>query len=269
MMNTPETVDISTLPHWSFNPDQVDNVGRYAIFRKYSETQGEMVVINVDDENSLRRGGGAKRKNTDKLQMDALTLSKSKQRARSKVRQKCMALSVTHLMTLTQSENESSIDESYKAFHYFNKLMRMRWKDWAYVATPEFQKRGSVHYHLAVVGFYHAGTVRALWRRALRGKGGNVDMQAPKDLKRPGDRSPRRIAAYISKYITKDETVGFNRKRYYSGGTFTPPQIFKGFSARGLYMPKIAREIFNKLIKRHPDFMWESEDDWGVYYFST
>lgn len=269
MMNTQETVDIQGLPHWSFNQEQVDTVGRYALFRKYNEQQGEFIVIPVEDRSSLTRGGGAKRKNTMKSEMDAITLSKSKQRARSKVRQKCMMLGVTHLMTLTQAENETSIDESLKAFHYFNKMMRKRWKHWAYVATPEFQKRGSVHFHLAVVGFYHAGTVRKLWRKALKGKGGNVDMQAPKHLENQKDRSPRRIAAYISKYITKDETVGFNRKRYYAGGKFTPPQIFKGFSARGLYIPKIAREIFNTLVKRHPAFMWESEDEWGVFYFST
>lgn len=273
MMNTSEQTDLQGLPHWSFNHEQVDTVGRYALFRKYDDKQGEFIVIPVEDRTSLTRGGGAKRKNTTKSEMDALTLSKSKQRARSKVRQKCMSLGVTHLMTLTQTENETSIDESLKAFHYFNKLMRIRWKDWAYVATPEYQKRGSVHFHLAVIGFYHAGTVRKLWRKALKGKGGNVDIQAPKHLKqdyRSGSTpSPRKIAAYISKYIIKDETVGFNRKRYYSGGKFTPPQIFKGFSARGLYMPKIAREIFNKLVKRHPTFMWESEDEWGVFYFST
>jgi len=269
MMNTQVSADIQGLPHWSFNEDQVDTVGRYALFRKYNDTQAEMVVLNVEDRRSLTRGGGAKRKNTQKSEMDAITLSKSKQRARSKVRQLSMALGVTHLMTLTQAENETSIDVSLKSFKYFNKLMRKRWKNWAYVATPEYQSRGSVHFHLAVVGFYHANTVRKLWRRALKGKGGNVDMQAPKEFKNIRKPSPRQIAAYISKYITKDETVGFNRKRYYSGGEFTPPQIFKGFSARGLYIPKIAREIFNKLVKRHPAFMWESEDEWGVYYFST
>ena len=51
-------------------------------------------------------------------------------------------------ITLTFSENIIDIKEANKKFNYWISNIRKLKNDFAYVAVPEFQKRGAVHYHL-------------------------------------------------------------------------------------------------------------------------
>jgi len=52
------------------------------------------------------------------------------------------------LLTLTFSENRTSIAESARFFHVFTQRMRRAYgESFRYIAVPEFQKRGAVHYH--------------------------------------------------------------------------------------------------------------------------
>ena len=51
-------------------------------------------------------------------------------------------------ITLTIAENEQNIEKANKMFHSFTVQIRRIKKDFAYIAIPEFQKRGAIHYHL-------------------------------------------------------------------------------------------------------------------------
>lgn len=51
-------------------------------------------------------------------------------------------------VTLTFKENVSDVTEANKHFHDWVRQVQRRKPEFAYLAVPEFQKRGAVHYHL-------------------------------------------------------------------------------------------------------------------------
>ena len=52
------------------------------------------------------------------------------------------------LLTITFKENRGSLSECSRFFNLFTTNLRYRYgKQFRYIAVPEFQKRGAVHYH--------------------------------------------------------------------------------------------------------------------------
>jgi len=51
-------------------------------------------------------------------------------------------------ITLTFSDNVTSIEDANKRFRYFTDKVRRVKKDFKYLCITEFQKRGAIHYHL-------------------------------------------------------------------------------------------------------------------------
>lgn len=51
-------------------------------------------------------------------------------------------------ITLTFKENEKNITDANDYFHKFCTKWKRKKKDFAYIAMPEYQKRGAVHYHM-------------------------------------------------------------------------------------------------------------------------
>ena len=51
-------------------------------------------------------------------------------------------------ITLTFKENIEDVTEANKKFHDWVRMISRKYPDHAYLAVPEFQKRGAVHYHL-------------------------------------------------------------------------------------------------------------------------
>lgn len=241
----------------------------YAILRKYKSGDAEACCLKLESGEQLRRGGGAKRKNTEKQSMDIQTLQKSRQRARTQVRRKCMSGGIDRMLTLTFKENVGDLKEAWQVFKYFSKLMAWRYKErWFYVCVPEFQQRGAVHFHLAISGFFLANTVRRFWLRASGVRGGNVDITPPRRI---GKKSwnPRRIASYLSKYLTKHETVDFNGRRYSSGGKIPPPDCTRGWLALGLDLHRFFPQVFKEFTRKKIDVIWESDDNRGIFFCST
>lgn len=239
------------------------------IFRNYNGENVEAVSMRLEADEQLMRGGGAGRKHRAKEDMDESTLAKSKQRARSSVRRKCFAAGMDRMLTLTFRENVTDLAEAWEVFKYFSRLMRWRFKDrWFYVCVPEFQKRGAVHFHLAISGFFHANTVRRFWLRAAGHREGNVDITSPKRIGK-NSWNPRRIASYLTKYITKEESVGFNSRRYSSGGEIPEPEIVRGWVALGLSMSRLFRDLAYSITRKQLAVIWEGDDHRGLLYCST
>ena len=51
-------------------------------------------------------------------------------------------------ITLTFKENVTDINEANKAFHIWVTCISQKFPNFKYIAVPEYQKRGAVHYHL-------------------------------------------------------------------------------------------------------------------------
>ncbi len=226
----------------------------------------ETVAIQLGTEDSLKRGGGGTRKSKDKDDMVGAVLKKSQSRAKKKVRHAAYQIGVDRMITLTYRENMMDIDRAWRDFKLFNQAMKRKFPNrWSYVVTPEFQKRGAIHFHLAVSGFYHANTVRRIWQKVV-GEG-NIDITSPKKY---GFNSwnPKRIARYIGKYMTKNETVEFNRRRY-STSKIEPPQTLTGWLALGVPVMGILNKLIYSISRNNNTESWEYDGYFHVVGVST
>lgn len=243
--------------------------GFYINCRHYATDDVEISAMKLTAADALTRGGGAKRKNDDKSLMDEHTHSKSCQRARKAIRQKSLSMNADRMLTLTFRENLTDIDAAWDRFKYFCKLMRVKYKDnFQYVAVPEYQKRGAVHFHLAVSGYYPVNTLRAFWLRAVGRLGGNIDITSPKKFGK-NSWNPQRVANYIAKYISKTETVLFNKRRYSTGGKIQLPEPMRGWIAFGCSIPQIMVQIVDKISKRKLKSFLEFDAYYPLFYSST
>ena len=255
--------------HYGITSDRdVGNV-YYLSGRKYPSGDAELVSIKLTHEDQLKKGGGAKRRNTEKTAMDDVTLNKSVARARTKVRRLCLTMCCDRLLTLTFRENLEDLDVAWDRFKYFTKLCRAKWgKKFRYVAVPEYQKRGAVHFHIAIAGYMKANVVRKMWRRAAGRYGGNIDITNPKKFGK-GNWNPKRIANYISKYISKNDSVEFNKKRYSSGGDIDIPEPRKGYVCYGFDMENLMKTVIQRMSAKEVDVFWESDGFFGIQLVST
>jgi hypothetical protein len=136
-------------------------------------------------------------------------------RSRRMIRSRCLQLNCDRMLTLTKRGKFSSVDECWRAFKEFSRLMEVRFGErWRYVCVPELHADGETyHMHVGIRGFYMVESVRALWFRALGGRGnergektpGNVDIKSftGRWFGRAGGSRVRRIAGYIAKYVGK------------------------------------------------------------------
>jgi len=101
------------------------------------------------------------------------------------------------LLTLTMRE-VCTLREAWRAFTLFAQRVRAKRKGvFSFVAVPEFQKRGAVHFHVLAWGLSDDEIIseRHTRRIALLWGHGFVDI-------RPTDGSPK-LAGYLSKYMFK------------------------------------------------------------------
>jgi hypothetical protein len=149
-------------------------------------------------------------------------------------------LAPSSLVTFT-TRKTYSLDDLVSIWGRFVRLARMV-GPFEYVCVPEPHPKNPEHLHLhaAVRGKLSRDTLRRLWhialeahegrrvRSILRGAAspGNIDDQPIKG--RDTIRRIRKIARYISKYITKDLLERFNRRRYWpsKGISLRDAQIF-------------------------------------------
>jgi len=256
--------------HPQIEADRSTGNGYYLVSRLYPGGQAEVVAIKCNAEDTLKKGGGSKRKSKTREGMSPEVLAKSCQRAKTMVRRKCLSMGADRLLTLTFKDNVTDLDLAQERFKYFTKLMRKRFGSrFVYVAVVEYQKRGAVHFHLAVSGYYPVSAVRPLWLRACGDLGGNIDITSPKKYKNKKSWNPKNIAGYLAKYITKTETTEINKKRYSSGGKITIPEAVTGWVALGLPVIPILVAVIKGLTRHSPGRVWESGDRDAIFYLST
>lgn len=232
----------------------------YVKATEYATGDVDTVAVRLAADQSIQRkgAGGANRKNRDKGAMDDATLNKSRARARKTVRQRLLQLEADHMITLTYRENVIDVEQAWKDFAKFNRLMRWKYgKRWQYVCVPERQERGAIHFHMAVHGYYHVQTVRKLWRRVV-GEG-NIDISYKGRSGR--NWNAKKMAGYLTKYITKNDTVEFNKKRYSASSNIRPPVVRTGYLAVGLPMGSVLVDIIEGLTRRQPDLSTYFEAD--------
>lgn len=260
-------------PETDFSPlitqERVDGNCFYLNLREYESGDACLSVIRLNPDDNLRKGGGSKRKNTTKDEMDEEILVKSRRRTKKIVKERCLQLCPDHMLTMTFQENVTDLDEAWRVFKRFSGYCKKKYPGrWAYVAVPELQKRGAVHFHLAVKGFYVANTLRRLWRKAAGKYGGNIHLS---DSRKYGASrwNIKKICGYMTKYITKGDIVKFNKKRFSSGGNIPPVTRSTGYIALGLPMVKLADDMLRRATRKQVAQFYEGDSYFQYMYFET
>lgn len=170
---------------------------------------------------------------------------KAAARAKTNVRKKAKQCGADALLTLTYRENQTCLQTAKQ--HLVSFIKRLTYVlgpafDFRYIAVPERQKRGAIHWHIAIRRLpAHIVTkkglirsfdlLRRLWRKTIAGEGGNIDVTRDRGA---GARSPMRIASYIAKYMTKDaDQWPPGVRRYHSSILPLPPKetiVFEGYA---------------------------------------
>jgi hypothetical protein len=150
-------------------------------------------------------------------------------RAKQKIRDRVLSLRASHMLTLTYRDNVEDLDLSRKHLRLFWRIVRRKFPKWKFVGVAEFQKRGAVHWHLAVEGFQDVAFLRDAWCTVLAADGveGNID------VKYFSGKGAGAIAEYISKYLGKGFEVG--DKPHYSHYYVT---------SRGLVVDTLVYHVF-------------------------
>lgn len=147
---------------------------------------------------------------------EAKNRERAARRAKTRVRHLCKVQGLETLLTLTYRENMQDPARAWKDLKEFVRRIRRTLPGFAFVAVPERQARGAIHWHLAVhrlpavlgarngVKVKSFNVVRAIWASVV-GKvgdqsGGNVDVSR---RRRSAQKSAAKVAAYISKYVSK------------------------------------------------------------------
>ncbi len=126
-------------------------------------------------------------------------------------------------ITLTFSENVTSVEDANKRFRYFTDKVRRVKKDFKYLCITEFQKRGAVHYHLLTN--ISINDDKLLYIQEDNPKFKHIKywldgFTSIEEIK--GD--PKKIVGYISKYMTKDiDNRLFSHRRYFSSTNLIKP----------------------------------------------
>lgn len=130
-------------------------------------------------------------------------------------------------ITLTIAENEQNIENANKMLHSFTVQIRRIKKDFAYIAIPEFQKRGAIHYHLLTNisidddKLIYSQEDNPKFKHIKYWNKGFTSIEPLKgDIKK--------VVGYISKYMTKDiDDRLFGHRRYlYSQNLATPKESY-------------------------------------------
>ena len=135
-------------------------------------------------------------------------------------------------ITLTFKDNITDINQANKLFHYWVVNIRKLKKDFKYLAVPEFQKRGAVHYHiLSNLGLSDKDII--LEQQIKKGKAVNCDTLYDVKFWSKGfvrvdfiKGDYKKIYGYICKYMTKDiDNKLFGKKRYFYSQNLKKPSI--------------------------------------------
>lgn len=233
--------------------------GYHVTIRRFGTGDVEATAVKMTYEDSFRRPSGARtRKNTDKSQMDEATIRSSRARSARTVRHRCLGLVPDRMITLTYRDNVEDIDKAWADFHAFSRIMRKRYRSrWRYVCVPERQKRGAIHFHLAVAGWFDVQFVRKYWLSVV-GEG-NVDIAYRKGRM---VKDPSRIAAYIAKYLTKADVVDFNKRRYSCSRGIPEPEVLTAWFPYGI---SIIRELQLYIKQVTPKGVRQIDEFWSYY----
>lgn len=126
-------------------------------------------------------------------------------------------------ITLTFKENINCVLTAHKRFKNFIDKVRRIKKDFMYLAIPEFQKRGAIHYHLLTN--IDVNDSKLIYAQAENNNFLHVKYWIDGfDSVEPLNNDPKKVVGYISKYMTKSiDNRLFGHRRYFNSRNLVKP----------------------------------------------
>ena len=165
-------------------------------------------------------------------------------------------------VTLTFRDSIESI--SYANYEFMKFVQRLKYnyvdnKNFKYISTIEFQKRGVPHYHvIADLPFIDAGDLYDAW--------GNGFVK----INLTGNEDCDNVGAYVAKYLSKNcsDKRMFNQKKYFCSRNLKRPVVIKDDNLVYKYFCDYAgklkelfkRECFNEHIGNYDYFQFKKFD---------
>jgi hypothetical protein len=183
---------------------------------------------------------------------DSRDIARAQQRAKKKVRHTVKEMGADRIVTLTTRESENTPEELLQKWQRWLKLVeRASNGRFHYVAVPEPHPSNPKHFHLhvAVAVFLNVDILRRCWWAVCGGRGmGNIHIK--RLTSGAGPRRVYRVASYISKYLTKENVVRFNKKRYWASRVDLP--AVRRYWLRSRSLTDALIEAFDKF-RFHPE----------------
>lgn len=236
-----------------------------ASVQAFSRGGYEVVIRMVDaqkiaEQRCLVRDRGHRQPRPEN-ERDSRDIARSQFRAKKKVRHTVKEICADRIVTLTTRESENTPEELLERWQRWLKLVeRASGGRFHYVAVPEPHPTNPKHFHLhvAVAVFLNVDILRRCWWSVCGGRGmGNIHIK--RLTSGAGHRRIYRVASYISKYLTKDNVVRFNKKRYWASRVDLP--AVKRYWLKSRTLPGALQEAFQRF-RFHPETprdVWISE----------
>ena len=155
-------------------------------------------------------------------------------------------------MTLTFAKNITDLKEANYLFNKFILRLSYRYPDFEYLAVPEFQKRGAVHYHLLCnLPFIEKDALEYFWRHGM------VDIKQIDDV--------NNVGAYVCKYLTKDmfDERTFGKKKFFRSQSLSESIELIGYYAN-IFIEKFL-SILSPVFEKKFESEWLGEVEYKAY----
>lgn len=126
-------------------------------------------------------------------------------------------------VTLTFADNVSDLKTANYEFKKFILRFKYEFDNIKYIAVPEFQKRGAVHYHVLMnFDYIKSNQFAEIWQQ------GFIKIKELSTL--------NGISVYMTKYLTKaiEDVRYFKKKKYFTSRNILKPLVFYDDQAAGL-----------------------------------
>ena len=193
-------------------------------------------------------------------------------RAKTNVRKHCKSMGCDSMLTLTTHQAVTDEAEFKVLVRELVRRLRKVCSGFQGISITEPQKRGAWHAHIAVpkqalivtdrsrqhIKSYNV--IRAVWRSVTKHLAGNIDVSRRKGMSK---RSPAKIAAYLSKYLTKafEDGAMYSNRWTRFGGSALLPKVQLGRFTNSLDMLK---ELYGYVDGDHEvvSGVWSHFGDW-------
>lgn len=235
-MNDAHTLPASPKPRHSW----VGELEQYRLkIQLFSSVPPEVTIQKIDFsaefdryqrayENGQSRVSAYRKKRDPSASPDPEAVERSQRRAKTRCRLSVIELAPNSLVTFTTREVLTP-KELLWVWQRFTKSLRDARIDHEYVVVPEPHPTNPEHLHLHAAwrGKVNRNALRRFWHMALEARHGRRVTSALRGADAPGniDDQPiksngtykrvRKIAKYVSKYITKALISDFNKRRYW------------------------------------------------------